>query len=382
MHIICVSGTRADYGIYRPLLLELNDHPNFHLSIIGTGMHLLNEYGKTIHEIQKDTLNVIATPNILLKGDTTNAMSQAIGLGILYFSDIFQTHQPDYVLLLGDRGEMLAAAIAAHYQNINIIHLHGGEKSGSADDAVRHVISQLSHIHFVSSYQSKERLLKLVEKKENIYVVGSLRKSEIKKMNQLTEMQITETISKFSINQNKKLIVTLFHPDSKSNKSINDQINCLLDALAVFNDEQVLIIGANSDAGGNTFNHKLLDFSSKNEFVTFEYSLPQDEFLLILKKADVLVGNSSSGIIESPFFGVPVVNIGTRQEGREKAKNVIDVPFNQEQIITAIKQSLKNKNYQIKNNPYDTFENPEKKIIEIIEKINNTKEDEVNYDYE
>lgn len=369
IHILCISGTRADYGIYRPLLLKLAHHPKFHLSMVVTGMHLLQQYGSTIQEIRKDNLNIVATPNILTKGDSTMAMAQAVGLGVLYFSDIFLMQNPDYVLLLGDRGEMLAAAIAAHYQNKTVIHLHGGEKSGSADDQVRHAISLFSHIHFVSSHQSRQRLEALIGDGKHVYVTGSLRKSELKRIINTTELQRKEIIAPLLSTRNEQILLVLFHPDSKSDCPAQDQIHCLIQALQVFVDKEIIIIGTNSDAGGELFNQQLLEFTKQHPHAQFRTSLGHDQFLFVLQEASVLIGNSSSGIIEAPFFGTPVVNIGTRQKGREKAENIVDVPFNEEQIVEAIKKLLQSKREKSIYNPYDVVEHPEDYMIEVIEEL-------------
>lgn len=366
--IVCLTGTRADYGIYRSLLLKLDQSDDFTLSLIATGMHLVKEYGRTIDIIKKDKLNITAAPSILLKGDSKLAMSQSLGLGILYFSDILEERNPDYLLVLGDRGEMLAAAIAAHYLNIPIVHFHGGEISGSADDSIRHAISKLAHLHFVSSEKSYQNLVNFGEEKWRIHLIGSLRKTEINEIKAMEKSQLNVLKAKYLIDSAKKLLLIVFHPDSRDSAPVEKQIEMLLASLCPFKHAQMVIIGANSDAGGDLFNLKLQEFcSQKRENAAFYYSVPQEDYLFLLSQADVLIGNTSSGLIEAPFFHLPFVLLGNRQRGREKGSNVIEVPYDENQIIVAINKVLQSEKV-FTSNPYDMLPNPENEVICILRK--------------
>ncbi len=367
--VLCVTGSRADYGIYRPLLLKLEENSEFNLSLIVTGMHLLGEYGETIQEIKKDHLRISATPSILVKGDNKASMSQSLGLGILYFTEIFRVNNPDFLLVLGDRGEMLAAAITAHYLNIPIVHFHGGEVSGSADDSIRHAITKLAHLHFASTEKSYRTLLRLGEEDWRIHVIGSLRKTEI---NQVKNQSISENEllrKKYSIQSNKNLLIVAFHPDSRDAVPVEKQVETLLCSLKPICHEQLIFIGANSDAGGDFFNQKIKEFCHFNKAATsFYHSLPQEDYLFLLSQANVLVGNSSSGLIEAPFFNLPYVLIGNRQKGRERGSNVVETPYNEVQIIAAIKTVLQTEK-RISSNPYDTVKCPETQVIKVLKEM-------------
>ncbi len=363
--ILCITGTRADYGIYKPLLYELLQDPLFNLQLVVTGMHVLQQYGNTIQEIRQDGFTIVASPSILFKGDSTYAMSQSLGMALLYFSDIYHHHPPDFVLLLGDRGEMLAAAIAAHYQNIIIIHLHGGEISGSADDSIRHTISKLANLHFVATSQSKQNLLKLGEEEWRITPIGSLRKTDILNAINLPSPDKQDLIAKYNMNTDKKKILLVMHPDSKEFISFKNQIGVVLDAFKEIRDIHLSVIGPNSDAGGDVFRAAILSFLQMNSNTTSSYypSIPSDEFLFLLSQIDLLIGNSSSGMIESPFFRVPVLNIGSRQLNRERGDNVIDVAYCKEDIVKGIHALLQTKQHLYRYNPYDLGIIPEKEMV-------------------
>lgn len=371
MKIMAITGTRADYGIYEPLLKMLNNDNSIDLQLVVTGMHVLEEYGNTLHYVEKDQYKIAASPSIIVKGDSTYAMSQMVGMGMLYFADIFQFHRPDFVLLLGDRGEMLAAAICAHYQNIGIIHLHGGEISGSADDAIRHAISKLAHIHFVATKQAKNNLLALGEESWRIFPVGSLRKVKITELKKLDATVLEKWEKKYSLQKHIPLILFVMHPDSTDDIPFNKQLNCVLKAMQALNDVQIIIIGANSDAGGERFNVRLKQFVNRYSNSQYFPTVPSMEYLYLLSKADVLVGNSSSGIIEAPFFELPTINVGHRQQNREQGGNVINVPYDESKIFNAIKKVLLGEIKITSSNPYDIVESPHKEMTKIIKTLTN-----------
>lgn len=373
MNIVCISGTRADYGIYRPLLLKMEKDPNITLSMIVTGMHLIHDYGYTIAEIEQDKLDIVETPSILFKGDHKAGMSQSLGMAVLYFANALERLKPDYILLLGDRGEMMAAAIAAHYQNITIVHLHGGERSGSADDAIRHCISQLAHVHLVSCEAAQRYLEQMGVDKHRICHAGSLRKTEIMALSKKKKTMQREfaTHLPFELGGDHPFIVLAIHPDSKENTPFLYQVNSVLDAISYMetpsNKLNLFIIGANSDAGGERFNQTLLEYASKSpEQRVFLSSVRSELYLYILSQADVLIGNTSSGIIEAPFFQLPFVNIGQRQKNRQQGDNVIPASYDQQEIGAAINQALSMDKQTLTHNPYDVPGVPEKQMIRFL----------------
>lgn len=369
MNILCITGTRADYGIYRPLLLELERDPVITLKLVATGMHVLNEYGLTLDQIHKDGLSVAGTPSILVKGDSTYAMSQSVGLGIIYFSDILQYNKPDFVLLLGDRGEMLAAAIAAHYQNIGIIHLHGGECSGSADDTVRHAISTFAHLHFVSNTEAQHILVNRGEAHWRVFPVGSLRKTEVQRVYDLPNAERERLMTRYELATALPKVLVAMHPDSKDPVSFDAQIEPVLQALRSMTQTQFIVIGPNSDAGGEVFKERLYSFVQESSLRRYYASVPSSDYLFLLSQADLLVGNSSSGIIEAPFFQLPFVNIGARQKNRTHAANVIHAEYEETNIKEAVSALLDANRKTIVENPYDLCDCPEQEIVHALKQL-------------
>jgi UDP-hydrolysing UDP-N-acetyl-D-glucosamine 2-epimerase len=324
---------------------------------------VLAEYGNTIREVEKDRFTIIATPSILVKGDTTSSMSQAVGLAVLYFSDILSLTRPDAILLLGDRGEMVAAAIAAHFQNIGIIHIHGGECSGSADDAIRHAISKLAHLHFVSSEKSKKNLIAMGEEEWRIIPVGSLRKQLILQVSRLEPFTKDQWVKKYHLDTPHKNVLLAMHPDSKELLPYDLQITAVLDAIKTLSHRRLFVIGPNSDSGGGLFREKLLRFVREHQHSYYYSSIPDDEYLFLLSQMDVFIGNSSSGILEAPFFHVPFISIGNRQNKREKAENVITVPYDSILIRESIDRQLEKAEKVKVTNPFDLHEFPEKEFV-------------------
>lgn len=268
---------------------------------------------------------------------------------------------------------MLAAAITAHYQNIPIFHLHGGEVSGSADDLVRHAISKFSHIHFVSSIRSKQHLIAMGEEEWRIIPVGSLRKHDIEQLRQW-DQQTKELMSeKYQLHPNKKKILFVMHPDSKAKHSFAEQIDEALSSLENLHDVQIFILGSNSDAGGEVFARRIQQFAQEHQ-ASYFHSIPATDYLFFLSKVDLLMGNSSSGMIEAPFFSLPVINIGQRQRNREQGRNVINVDYDRQKITQAIQGVLtgkgaKDSSQNPSGNPYDLGFMPATEIIQRIEAL-------------
>lgn len=363
--IICFTGTRADYGIYRSLLIELEKDQTIELQLVVTGMHVLQEYGSTIEEIKKDSFEILEAPSILVKGDSTYAMSQSVSLALMYFSNILHHAKPDGILILGDRGEMLAAALAAHYQNITSFHLHGGEMSGSADDAVRHAISRLSTFHFVSTNQSKYNLIQMGIDQSRIVVTGSLRKHDVAYVKRIESEVRKRLIEKKVILSPNKKILFVMHPDSKEDISFQKQIETVLLPLSSLEDVDVIILGTNSDAGGEVFRNSINKYRELNKNAVYIESLPPYEFLYLLSEVNLFIGNSSSGIIEAPFYHLPFLNIGRRQQNREQGGNVINAPYDSKIIEENIHKLLSIPKIDYEN-PYDVLDSPAVEIVKYI----------------
>ena len=323
--ILYITGTRADYGLMHETLELLNDNVNIHLDIVVTGMHLMEEFGYSVNEVKKDNFNLHIIDQTFLKDDK-QSMSIFVGNLIEDLTRLMIELKPDFVLLLGDRGEMLAGAVAASYLQIPIAHIHGGDVSSTVDDSTRHAITKLSNIHFPATEKSASRIRQMGENPDNIFVVGAPGLDSIMKVKD----DIDEDYLKEKYDIKKDFILVLQHPVSLEVEKSAFQIQQTLDAV-ISTDYQTILVYPNADAGGRAMIDKI------NEYNLKAYkTIPHDDFIGLLGLASILIGNSSSGIIESSSFKLPVINVGTRQQGREKAENVIDVDYDKNEILDAI----------------------------------------------
>jgi len=366
--IIAVTGTRADFGIYSSVFRNLQKH--FELSLIVTGMHLVKDYGFTFKEVEESGYKIADKIDILFDSNSHSGMARSVAIGILGMTQTFERENPDLVMVLGDRGEMLAGAIAASFMNIPVAHIHGGELSGSIDDNVRHAITKLSHIHFVSNNESRKRLIKMGE---NPYFVHNVGAPSIDNIVSTKLLKKEELFAKYSIGISEPYFILIFHPTTTDFDSMNDQINSILSVISKFK-TRIIAIKSNSDTGGKIINNTLEQYAEQNSFLNLYDNIPYMEYLSLLKYTSLLIGNSSSGIIESPTFKIPVINIGNRQKNRIRASNIIDVIFEPLLIENAINKALNDKKYrdtlaEIKN-PYGTGKSG-KEIVKILNKFDN-----------
>lgn len=368
MRKICViTATRAEYGLLSNLMQEIKNDPQLELQIIATGMHLSPEFGLTYKQIEADGFKINKKIEMLLSSDTPSAISKTMGLTQIGFADAFEELKPDIILILGDRYEMLAIASTATIFTIPIAHISGGETTeGAIDEAIRHSITKMSHLHFTATEKFRQRVIQLGENPTTVHNVGDINIDAIKKIKLLKKEELEKTINfKFS---SKNIMIT-FHPSTLENLSSSQQIKELLDALGEFKDVNLIFTMPNSDTDGRIIIQMINDFvkDHKHKAVVFE-SLGQLKYLSTLKYVDMVVGNSSSGIVEAPNFKIPTINIGDRQKGRLQAKSTINCKPKKEEIINAIKKGY-SKEFQklLKNftNPYDG-ENVSYKIKEII----------------
>jgi len=365
--IAVVTGTRAEYGILKPILKKIDSNSKLDLYLIVVGMHLSEEFGYTIKEIEKDGFRIYAKLDTLNKEDTGAGMARYIGNTIIEISKVLENLKPDILLLLGDRGEMLAGAIAATCMNILIAHVHGGEVSGSIDEGFRHAISKLAHIHFVATNESKQKLISLGEDSSRIFVVGAPGLDDIYE-NLLSPQEIEK---KYSIDLSKPLILLVQHPVVNEVDEASNQIRETLEAIVDLK-YQTVVIYPNADAGGRQMIKIIEEYKKRYSFIKTYKSLPRRDYLSLMSVATVMVGNSSSGIIEAPSFGLPVVNIGTRQKGRLRAGNVIDVSYNREEIKNAILKAIQDRKFKEKvrniKNPWGDGKASER-IVNILSSI-------------
>ena len=364
--ISITTGTRSEYGILRELIKEISKSKKLELYLLVTGMHLSKKFGYTINEIKKDKIPIHAKIKMIPSGNTPYDMSVSLGKGIVGFSKIFKKIKPDLNVILGDRDEALASALAASHMNIPNAHIHGGEISQGIDEYNRHAITKISNIHFAATKKSKERIIKMGENRRNVILTGSPSIDEIK-MSKISSKHELE--KKYLVDLDKPLFLLIQHPVTTEFEKSGLQIKMTLDALSKLKNQTIAIL-PNSDAGNQQIINQLRIFSKKCNFLKVFPNLPRNDYLGFLRHCSALIGNSSSGLIEGSYLHTPVVNIGIRQLGREKDVNVIDVPiFSKSLILNALKKSLKKKNKKIKNSSIYGTGNASKKIVQYLETI-------------
>ncbi|KTL61784.1 hypothetical protein AA106_21935 [Photorhabdus laumondii subsp. laumondii] len=338
MRKICyITGTRADFGLMQSTLTKINQHPELQLNLAVTGMHLDPKFGLTQEEIFACKLDTYVVDSGL-NDDSRLSISCSISEQLKGFSILFTKLIPDIILVLGDRGEMLAAAIAALYMNIPVAHIHGGERSGTIDESIRHAISKLSHFHFVATNESKTRLIRMGEKEENIFITGAPGLDDILKIKLLTKDKIFNSLF---LNPQKKLLTLIYHPVVQNAESAGEDIKKILNSIP--QELQTVILLPNADTGGNLIRNEIFEYADKRDNIKTITHLHRELYLSLIAHSDVLMGNSSSGIIEAASFGTRVINIGERQNNRERNKNVIDVPIDTLLISNYLEESLNSK---------------------------------------
>jgi GDP/UDP-N,N'-diacetylbacillosamine 2-epimerase (hydrolysing) len=333
--IVYLTGNRADYGLFYQALCHIEKHPALELGLIVTAMHLAPEFGYTVRLVEQDGFRILARVESLLAGDSGGSMGRAIGLGIVGVTQALESIRPDVLILLGDRGEMLAGAIAAAHLNIAIAHVHGGEVSGTIDESVRHAITKLAHIHFPSTQENGERIVKMGEAPARVHVVGA---PGLDYLRFVEPMERAEIESDLELDLSKPVLMMTQHAVTTEMESAAAQMRVTLEAIKAVG-VQTVISYPNADSGGRAMIRVLQEYEPL-PFVRILPTLGQRRYTSLMRYASAMVGNSSSGIIEAPFFGLPVVNIGTRQQGRQRAENVLDVPYDQETIEQAIRTAL------------------------------------------
>jgi GDP/UDP-N,N'-diacetylbacillosamine 2-epimerase (hydrolysing) len=366
--ICVVSGTRAEYGLLYWTMKAIQDNSNLELSVCVTGMHLSPEFGLTYKQIEADGFKIAGKIEMLMSSDTSVGITKSMGIGLIGFADFFESNKPDWVLVLGDRFEIFVAVTAAMIARIPVAHCHGGEVTkGVIDEAIRHSITKMSHLHFTSTIEYRNRVIQLGEQPEKVINVGALGLENINRL-QLLSREDFELAIDFKLS-NLNFLVT-FHPVTLENATAAQQFNELLNALSVFKDAKIIFTKANADNDGRIINQLIDEYVNRNNSNTVSFiSLGQLRYLSAIKHCQVVIGNSSSGIIEAPSFKKPTINIGDRQEGRILAKSVISCNPEKKLIVESIHFALSD-NFQkkIQNvvNPYDSG-NSSFKIVEAIQ---------------
>jgi len=355
MNKVCiVTGSRAEYGLLKKLITELDQAEKINLQLVVTGMHLAPEFGSTWKIIQKDGFTIDEKVENLLSSDTVGGVSKAIGLGVIGFSDVFERLTPDIIILLGDRFEILSAAIASCIANIPIAHLHGGELTeGLYDDSIRHSITKMSRYHFTSHEIYKQRVIQMGEQPSCVFNVGAFGLDSIKETKMLSKKDLEKELN-FKFGE-KNLLVT-FHPETITEEDPHKQINELISALDEWN-ANIIFTMPNADSFGRSLAAAIKRFVHLDPLRRCVHtSLGQVKYFSALSLVDGVVGNSSSGLIEAPSFKKGTINIGSRQQGRLKAESVIDCGATKVEILTAL-ETLYSMKFQKKisqqKNPYD-----------------------------
>lgn len=349
--IAVITGSRAEFGVLIPIIKEINNDKRLSLTLIATGMHFQKKHGYTINNIKKEGFDPKYKVRIIGESDTHFDITQSVGKGIIKFSRIFENDRPDIVLITGDRTEQLSATIAASILRIPIAHYVGGERTmGGIDESIRHAITKFSNIHFAKTEESRKRIIKMGENPKYVFCVGF---SGIDYIVNQKLFSKEETYQKFDLNLKRKLILILQHPISTDSEKARMQIKETLKA-ALTIDAQKIIIYPNSDPGSKEMIKLIDDYAKKEDFKAYS-NLPYNEYLSLIKYANVVIGNSSGALVETVPFKTPVINIGKRQDGRERTRNVIDATYNSKKIILAIKK-IESKSFQtdLKNikNPF------------------------------
>lgn len=332
--VLVLTGSRGEWGYLRPILrrMEVNDRLTY--SLVVTNMHLLPEFGSSLREIVRDGFRVDQKIFMALDGYTNGSMSKSLGIFLTSLSDTIERVQPDIILLAGDRGEQLMAAIAGAHFNIPVAHIQAGEVSGNIDGVTRHAIARFAHIHFAANKDAAERLLRTGEEEFRVFTVGA---SQLDELLGPDHDAVKEIAARLNFDLSKPVVLMLQHPVTEQVRFVGQQISTTLSALAELR-HQTIIIYPNNDAGSTVIREQIDSF--RGPWLRVERNVSRRFYAGLLRTASVIVGNSSSGMLEAPSFELPCVNIGRRQQGRLQGINVINVGHDKREIIDAVCTAL------------------------------------------
>ncbi|WP_188066259.1 UDP-N-acetylglucosamine 2-epimerase [Brevibacillus brevis] len=352
--ICVVTGTRAEYGLLYWLMREIQDDPDLHLQIVATGMHLSPEFGLTYKVIEQDGFVIDEKVEMLLSSDTSVGVATSVGLGVIGFAGAFERLKPDIVVVLGDRFEILAAAQAAMVARIPLAHLHGGETTeGVIDEAIRHSVTKMSHLHFVSTEVYRRRVIQMGEQPDRVYTVGAIGLDNIRKMNLMDRKSFEESVQ---LPLRDPSFLLTYHPVTLNQGQSEKAMNELFHALDEFPNATCIFTKPNADMEGRLISRMIDEYVERRPSTCKAFvSLGQLRYLSAIQHVDVVIGNSSSGILEVPYFKKPTVNMGDRQKGRIQASSVINCMETKESVCDAIKQALSpefRRDITFMNSPY------------------------------
>ncbi|MGL5122747.1 MAG: UDP-N-acetylglucosamine 2-epimerase [Fusobacteriaceae bacterium] len=335
--LACVTGSRAEYGIMRRLLKKIDESQHIELTLVATGMQVDEKYGNTYRVIEEDGFKIDKLIDIKIDNSNNSKILDSMSICQSEFGKYFQENKFDAVMILGDRYEILSVAIAAAMHNIPLIHLHGGEKTlGNYDEFIRHSITKMSKLHLVSTAEYKRRVIQMGEHPSSVFNIGALGAENSLKINLLSKEELENRFGKIE----KKYYVVLFHPETITGVSVEEQIKAVISAIDNYKkDYEFIFIGSNSDTSSDIIVKMFKEYTKENNF-KFLTSTRSEEYLSLIKHSSGLIGNSSSGLIEVPTLKIPTINIGDRQKGRVRGENVIDVVATRESIIEGIEKSM------------------------------------------
>lgn len=339
--IIFLTGTRADFGKLKSLMLRMQSDKHFEVFIFITGMHLLSKYGSTWDEVRKAGL---INMHKFINQNENDSMDQILAKTVAGLSDYVKEIVPDMIVIHGDRVETLAGAIVGAFNNIRVAHIEGGEVSGTIDEVIRHAVSKMSHLHFVANDDAKKRLIQLGEKKAKIHVIGS---PDVDIMNSSNLPSLDEAKNYYGVKYDRYAIL-IFHPVTTEIQDIRNQVSVLVDSI-LESQKNFVVLYPNNDLGTNYIIDEYRRFEGCERIAVYP-SMRFEYFLTLMKYADFIIGNSSAGIREAPHFGVPTVNLGTRQQNRVKAQTIINAPISRIGINNAIDEAT-----SIDGNPISLF---------------------------
>lgn len=365
--IAVITGTRAEFGLLRPLINEIQNDSSFQLQLIVTGMHLSPEFGNTIDEIYNLGYSVDKKVECLVSSDSAVGVSKSIALALSGFADAYEDLKPDLIVVLGDRTEILAGVIAASMANIPIAHIHGGETTeGAYDEAIRHSISKFSHLHFTSTEIYRKRVIQLGENPKTVFNVGAIGLDSIKGLNLLSKEDFEKSIN---CKLKERNILLTYHPVTLEKEKPIETFNNILKSIDELKDILIIFTHANSDKNGRIINQMIEEYVQNNseKSVSFK-SLGQLRYLSALQYMDLVIGNSSSGISEVPSFKIPTINIGDRQKGRVSNDSVIHSSNSLEDIRKSLALAFSDdfKNHITKQKSLYGNGTTSKQIIEVI----------------
>ncbi len=354
MKIAVLTATRAEYGLLSPIIKKLNTEKGFEVRVVVTGAHLSEKFGNTYKEIEADEIVIDEKIPILEECGGTVSISRTMGNALIRFADYFERRRPDALMVLGDRYETLAVCIAAMNAQIPMIHLHGGETTqGAIDEAIRHSISKMSYLHFTSTEEYRRRVIQLGENPNRVFCVGAIGVENVLNLPLLKKEELEDSLG---ISLDRPYVVGTYHPVTLENEGMDEQMDAFLQALTEKAEYSYIITKANADAGGLRMNERLEEYALSHEHVHVVASLGVKRYLSAIKYCDMVIGNSSSGIIEVPSFHVPTVNIGDRQKGRACADSVICCKSDTKSILCAMEKAA-SKDFRdlckIVKNPYE-----------------------------